>query len=57
VFDKHKDKVTRVTFWGVHDGTSWLNNFPVRGRTNHPLLWDRQMKPKPALDAVLKELE
>jgi endo-1,4-beta-xylanase len=57
VFDKHKDAVTRVTFWGVHDGRSWLNNWPVRGRTNHPLLWDRQMKPKPALEAVLKELE
>jgi endo-1,4-beta-xylanase len=57
VFDKHKDKVTRVTFWGVHDGATWLNHWPVRGRTNHPLLWDRQMKPKPALEAVLKELE
>ena len=38
----------RVTFWGVSDADSWLN----RGRTNHPLLWDRQRKPKPAFDAV-----
>jgi len=48
--------VTRVTFWGIHDGASWLNFFPVAGRTNHPLLWDRALKPKPALGAVLDAL-
>jgi endo-1,4-beta-xylanase len=53
---KHKGVVTRVTFWGPHDGVSWLNFFPVAGRTNHPLLWDRDLKPKPALGAVLKVL-
>jgi endo-1,4-beta-xylanase len=50
---KHPGVVTRVTFWGTHDGASWLNGFPVRGRTNHPLLWGRGLKPKPALEAVL----
>lgn len=54
VFAKHRDAITRVTFWGVTDRTSWLNNFPVRGRTNHPLLWDRDNKPKPAFDAVIR---
>jgi endo-1,4-beta-xylanase len=49
-------QVTRVTFWGTHDGTSWLNSWPVRGRTNHALLWDRQLQPKPAFDAVLQAL-
>jgi len=49
--------VTRVTLWGVDDGTSWLNGFPVRGRTNHPLLWDRQLQPKPALTAVIESLQ
>ena len=53
VFAKHHDVVLRVTFWGVDDGSSWLNNWPVRGRTNHPLLWDRQLQPKPALNAVI----
>ena len=53
LFVKHADKIDRVTFWGVTDGDSWLNGFPVRGRTNHPLLFDRENKPKPALDAVL----
>jgi endo-1,4-beta-xylanase len=48
--------VTRVTFWGTHDGTSWLNVWPVARRTNHPLLWDRDLKPKPALGGVLDAL-
>jgi len=43
-----------VTLWGVTDGNSWLNDWPVQGRTSHPLLFDRTGKPKPAFDAVLK---
>lgn len=54
VFLKHRPAVTRVTFWGVTDRTSWLNHFPVRGRTNYPLLFDRQGQPKPAFDAVVE---
>jgi endo-1,4-beta-xylanase len=53
VFVKHRDAVSRVTFWGLSDADSWLN----RGRTNHPLLWDRQRQPKPAFDAVVKVLQ
>jgi endo-1,4-beta-xylanase len=49
-------QVTRVTLWGTHDGSSWLNNWPVRGRTNYPLLWDRDLRPKPAFEAVLQAL-
>ena len=49
--------VTMLCFWGPHDGRSWLNNFPVKGRTNHPLLFDRACQPKPAFDAVLKALQ
>ncbi|HMR91468.1 MAG TPA: endo-1,4-beta-xylanase [Chitinophagaceae bacterium] len=52
LFLKHRDKISRVTLWGVHDGQSWLNGWPVRGRTNHPLLFDRQGKPKPAFFRV-----
>jgi endo-1,4-beta-xylanase len=52
IFVKHRDAVSRVTFWGLSDGDSWLN----RGRTNHPLLWDRQRQPKPAFDAVVNVL-
>jgi endo-1,4-beta-xylanase len=54
VFLKHRRSVSRVTFWGVTDGDSWLNDWPVLGRTAHPLLFDRAGKPKPAFDAVLK---
>jgi len=53
IFLKHKDKISRVTFWGVNDGQSWLNGFPVRGRTNHPLLFDRDLKPKSAYDSII----
>jgi len=53
VLMKHRGLVSRVTFWGVTDATSWLNNWPVGGRTNYPLLFDRQCQPKPAFDAVI----
>lgn len=53
VYLKHRDTVERVTFWGVTDGDSWLNNWPVQGRTNYPLLFDRKGQPKPAYNAVL----
>jgi endo-1,4-beta-xylanase len=53
LFLKYKDNIDRITFWGVNDGQSWLNGFPVRGRTNYPLLFDRQYKPKPAFYAVI----
>ncbi|WP_346239225.1 endo-1,4-beta-xylanase [Niabella insulamsoli] len=53
LFVKHKDKISRVTFWGVHDGQSWLNNWPVPGRTNYPLLFDRKGQPKPAFYSVI----
>jgi endo-1,4-beta-xylanase len=53
VFVKNSEKINRVTFWGVEDGNSWLNNFPVEGRTNYPLLFDREGKPKQAFQAVL----
>jgi endo-1,4-beta-xylanase len=52
VFLKHREDITRITFWGVSDGDSWLN----RGRMNYPLLWDRQRQPKPAFDEVVKAL-
>lgn len=54
LFLKHKDKVGRVTFWGVNDGQSWLNGWPVRGRTNYPLLFDRNFEPKPAFYRVVE---
>ncbi|HKV40029.1 MAG TPA: endo-1,4-beta-xylanase [Blastocatellia bacterium] len=54
VFLKHRAVMTRVTLWGLTDQASWLNNWPVRGRTNYPLLFDREGQPKPAFDAVVR---
>ncbi|MES2178640.1 MAG: endo-1,4-beta-xylanase [Gemmatimonadota bacterium] len=53
IFYKKRDKIDRVTFWGVHDGASWKNGYPIPGRMNYPLLFGRDRKPKPAFDAVL----
>jgi endo-1,4-beta-xylanase len=49
-------RVARVTFWGVTDATSWLHNFPIQGRVNYPLLWDRDGREKPAFEAVVEVL-
>ena len=54
LFLKHKDKISRVTFWGVNDGQSWLNDWPIKGRTNYPLLFDRAFNPKPAFYSVIE---
>ncbi len=53
LFMKYKKDISRVTFWGVDDGQSWLNGFPIRGRTNYPLLFDRNFQPKPAFYSVI----
>ncbi|MBP1676485.1 MAG: beta-1,4-xylanase [Bacteroidetes bacterium] len=55
LFLKHKDKISRVTLWGVSDGGSWKNNFPVRGRTDYPLLFDRDYNAKPLVKKIIDE--
>jgi len=52
-FLRHSDHMSRVTFWGVTDADSWLNDWPVRGRASYPLLFDRDDKPNLAFDAVM----
>jgi endo-1,4-beta-xylanase len=54
---QHRRMLTRVTFWGVTDAQSWLNDFPIPGRVNYPLLWDREGRPKPAFGAVAGVLD
>jgi len=53
-FNKYKDSIERVTLWGIHDGFSWRNNWPVFGRTSYPLLFNRDLSPKPAVEAIIK---
>jgi endo-1,4-beta-xylanase len=50
-FIRHRS-VKRVTFWGLDDGKSWLNTWPGK-RTNHPLLFDRDRRPKQCFWRVL----
>lgn len=46
LFLKHSDKISRVTAWGISDDDSWKNGWPVKGRTDYPLLFDRSLQPK-----------
>ncbi len=55
LFLKHKDKIDRVTLWGVNDAHSWKNNWPIRGRVDYPLLFDRNNHPKPWVETIIKE--
>jgi len=54
LFLKHRDKFSRITFWAVHDKQSWRSYLPIRGRTEYPMLFDRDCKPKPAFYAVVE---
>ena len=53
IFYRKRDKIDRVTFWGIHDGASWKNGYPIPRRTNYVTLFDRGRQPKPAYHAVL----
>ncbi len=53
LFLKHDDYVTRVTLWGVNDANSWKNGFPVRGRTDYPLLCDRKNQAKSVVPLLI----
>ena len=53
LFRKYKKVISGVTFWNVSDRNSWLDNFPVRGRKDYPLLFDKDLKPKKAFEEVV----
>lgn len=54
LFLKYHDKISRVTLWGVTDGDSWRNNWPVAGRKDYALLFDRDYQPKPIVEQLIK---
>lgn len=56
-FVRYSDVISSVTFWGVDDGQSWLNNHPDPGRKNYSLLFDRELRPKTAYASVLEQAE
>ncbi|QHJ13933.1 Endo-1,4-beta-xylanase A [Paraglaciecola mesophila] len=53
VLISHQASLSRVTFWGVNDANSWRNNWPMQGRTDYPLLFDRENKPKLAYQVLM----
>ena len=55
LFLTHKDKIDRVTLWGVSDAHSWKNNWPVRQRVDYPLLFDRNNNKKPVVEMIIRE--
>jgi len=54
LFLKYSDVVDRVTVWGLNDAGTWLNGFPIRGRKDYPLLFDRNNKRKPIVNDMIK---
>lgn len=53
LFREYKKVITGVTFWNISDRYTWLDDYPVRGRKNYPLLFDTNMNPKKAYQAVV----
>ena len=53
IFYGRRDKIDRVTFWGITDDMSWKNDYPIPNRTNYVLPYDRDQRPKPAVRAIL----
>jgi endo-1,4-beta-xylanase len=53
IFYNRREKISRVTVWGIEDGMSWKNDYPIPRRTNYPLLWNRNKQPKPAVKSII----
>ncbi len=53
LFLKHQDKISRVTLWGLTDNDTWRNDWPIPGRTDYPLLFDRNYQPKPVVQQLI----
>ncbi len=57
LFLKYNDVVDRVTVWGLNDTLTWLNDFPIRGRKDYPVLFDRNNQPKSVVAEMIKMAE
>ena len=53
IYYKHRAQIGRITVWGVCDENSWLNGWPIAGRTNYPLLFDRNYEAKPIVNEII----
>ncbi len=54
VLNNNADAVSRVTLWGLHDNQTWRNNWPIKGRKDYPVLFDRQYQPKPVVSKIIE---
>ena len=57
LYYKYREHIARVCTWGITDNSSWLNDWPIKGRTNYPLLFDRKYKAKPVVEDIIKLFE
>ena len=60
IFDVFKEQAKKgnlsmVVFWGMGDNDSWLDDFPIQGRGDAALLFDRKLQAKPAYYAITKK--
>ncbi len=53
VFRQYKNVISGITFWNVSDKHTWLDEYPVKGRKNYPLLFDQNLQPKKAYQSVV----
>lgn len=53
LYYKHRDKISRINLWGISDRDSWMNDWPISGRTSYPLLFDREYKAKPVVEDII----
>jgi len=54
LFRMYRDDISGITTWGMADNHTWLDNFPVAGRKNYPLLFDVDLVPKQAYFTVIQ---
>lgn len=55
LYEKYKDYISSVTFWGVADDHTWLDSYPIEGRKDWPLLFDEKLQEKQVLQCLLGE--
>ncbi len=54
IYLRHRQQISRVCLWGLSDAQSWMNDWPIKGRTAYPLLFDRAYQPKPVVKDIIQ---
>lgn len=57
LFLRYEKAIDRVTFWGVSDNSTWRNNWPMKGRTDYPLPFDRDYQAKPFVKTLIEQAQ